>query len=71
MVVETFENLLITIFATAFNLPLAGMVVETPPPRPLANRAFQIQIWHIPEKASFVSHQKTKSTDILVSKVKT
>jgi hypothetical protein len=46
------------------------MVVETPPPRPLANRAFQI-IWHIPEKASFVSYQKTKSIDMLMSEVKT
>jgi hypothetical protein len=47
------------------------MVVETPPPRPLANKAFQIQIWHIPEKASFVSYQKTKSIDMLMSEVKT
>jgi hypothetical protein len=54
-----------------FNPPLAGMVVETPPPRPLANKAFQIQRRQIPKKASFVSHQKTKSTDIVVSEVKT
>lgn len=69
--VETQDIALDTFYADTFNPPLAGMVVETPPPRPLANKAFQIQIWHISEKASFVAYQKTKSTDILVSEVKT